>query len=135
MPRATVFRNPNVLRALLPDGVIKSTFVVLCCLAAPVTAQNLPCTSDQRAEYLQMLQNKISTNWRLPSHYQAVNCTVLISQSFRGEVLNAAVQGCTDPEIVKSIENATYLSSPLPLPRNDSCFERRIEVQVVRKPG
>jgi len=45
------------------------------------------------------------------------------------------VQGCTDPEIVKTIEDATYLSSPLPLPRNGSCFERRIEVRIVRKPG
>ena len=124
-----------MLRALLPDGVIKSTFVFLCCLVAPVAAQNSPCTSDQRAEYLQILQNRISANWRLPSHYRSVNCTVLINQSFRGEVLNAAVQDCTDPEIVKTIENATYLSSPLPLPRNDSCFERRIEVRVVRKPG
>ena len=82
-----------------------------------------------------MLQQEISTNWRLPSHYRSVSCTVVISQSFRGEVLNAAVQDCTDPEIIKTIEDATYLSSPLPLPRHDSCFERRIEVRVVRKPG
>jgi len=123
-----------VLRALSPDGVIKSTFVFLSCLAAPVAAQDAPCTSDQRAEYLQILQERISTNWRLPSHYRSINCTVLISQSFRGEVLNAAVQDCTDPELVRTIEDATYLSSPLPLPRNDSCFERRIEVRVVRKP-
>jgi hypothetical protein len=51
-----------VLRALLPDDVIKSAIVFLCCLAAPVAAQNSPCTSGQRAEYLQMLQQEISTN-------------------------------------------------------------------------
>ncbi len=123
-----------MLHVLLPDGAIRSAFLILCCLAAPVAAQNSPCSSDQRTEYLQMLQQRISTNWRLPSHYRSINCTVLISQSFRGEVLNAAVQDCTDPEIVKTIENATYLSSPLPLPRNDSCFERRVEVRVVRGP-
>jgi len=121
-----------VLRALLPDGVRLT--VILGLLAAPgfVVAQDSACTQAQRDEYLGKLQRRISENWRLPSNYRNVDCTVLVVQSFRGEVLNAAVQDCTDPELNRTIEDATYLSSPLPLPANDSCFERRIEIRVVR---
>jgi len=115
--------------------LLKGGFLLLCFLAGSAMAQDSPCTSAQHSEYLRAVQERITSNWRLASHYNTVSCTVLIAQTFRGEILNAAVQGCTDPEIVKTIEDATYLSSPLPLPGNGSCFERRIEVRIVRKPG
>jgi hypothetical protein len=119
----------------LPDGILAAISTGLLVAALPAAAADEPCTQQQRDEYVDRLQRRISENWRLPSHYREVDCTVVVVQSFRGEVLNATIEDCTDPEIRKSVENATYLSSPLPLPGNDSCFQREISLRVLRKPG
>jgi colicin import membrane protein len=122
-----------VSRVRLPEGILAATATGLLLAALPAAAADEPCTEQQRAEYVDRLQRRINGNWRLPSHYREIDCTVVVVQSFRGEVLNATIEDCTDPEIRKTIENATYLSSPLPMPRNESCFQREISLRIVRK--
>ena len=120
-------------RVQLPDGIITASIAGLLLAFGSAAFAEEPCSQQQRDEYMDRLERRISENWRLPTHYRDIDCTVLVVQSFRGEVLDASVLDCTDAEIRKSIEDATYLSSPLPLPRNDSCFQREINIRVLRK--
>jgi membrane protein involved in colicin uptake len=131
-----------VLRAPLPEATIKRSplFVILFLLLTPVAAQEagqyLECTANERDAYKQLLQRKLTANWRVSSQYRNVACTVTIAQNFRGEVLNAAVEDCADdPVLKKSAEDAAYSSSPLPTPENRACFERQIRVRLLHKPG
>ena len=122
-----------MLRALLRSGALTAVSLGLLVAALPSAVAEEPCTKQQRDEYVDRLQRRITENWRLPSHYREIDCTVVVAQSFRGEVLNAAVEDCTDSELRKTIEDAAYLSSPLPLPGNGSCFQREISLRILRK--
>jgi len=123
-----------VLRARLPEVACAATVLFAGCGGHAALAQETsPCTEAQWQAYIESIRQVVSAGFHLPAHYREVDCTVQIAQSFRGEVLDAAVQDCTNPELVKLIEDAAYLASPLPLPRNESCFEPSLEVRVLRR--
>lgn len=131
-----------MLRAQSPEASIRhlSLFAILFLSMTPVVAQDAgqyrECSAYERGAYLQSLHSKLISNWRVPVGTRSVTCTVLIAQNFRGEVLDAGVEDCSsqDAKLIKSIEDATYRSSPLPMPENKACFERKIRVRLVRKP-
>ena len=67
----------------------------------------------------------------MPDTIERVVCTVLIKQDFRGEVEQVGIANCGDDPIVhRSIVNAGYRASPMPLPENPACFRRDIIVQL-----
>ena len=128
-------------RVQSPEAPIKRATVVfllglvLTSAVANDTDQYGECSQNDRDAYMQAIQRKLISNWRVPAQHRSVSCTVVVSQNFRGEVLNAGVEDCADdPDLIKSIEDATYLSSPLPPPRNRACFERELRLRIVRKP-
>ena len=131
-----------MLRAQSPETSIRHTlpFVILFLSLTPALAQDAgqyrECSAYEREAYLQSLRSKLVSNWRVPTQFRSVTCTVIIAQNFRGEVLDAGVEDCSsqDARLVKSIEDATCRSSPLPMPENRACFERKVSVRLVRKP-
>lgn len=131
-----------MLRARSPEANIRYTipFVILFLSLTPALAQDddqyRECSAYERGAYLQSLHSKLISNWRVPIGVHSVTCTVLIAQNFRGEVLDAGVEDCSsqDAKLIKSIKDATYRSSPLPMPENRACFERKVRVRLVRKP-
>lgn len=128
-------------RAPLPELVLTRSsllFVLVLWIglaAAQDAEQYVECSKYERETYLQVLRQHVVTNWQAPSRTRDRACTVLIAQNFRGEVLNAGVEDCgDDPELIKSIEDAVYSSSPLPMPENNACFERNVRLRLVPKP-
>ena len=121
-----------------PDGLIRLLLLIACLFLTPGVAQeskkNKPCSASQLGDYMDLLQTTIASNWRLLSQYGLVTCTVRIHQNFRGEILHAAIEKCSEPGVTKSVENAAYVSSPLPLPANDQCFERTLVLELVHRP-
>ena len=124
-----------MLRGRSPES--RAGVIGLACLltAGLVPAQEdagKACPENDRQAYLETLGAAIVARWRVPGHYRNIDCTVRIAQSFRGEVLNATVEDCTDPELVKLIVDATYRASPLPSPANAACHQREIDVRLQR---
>jgi hypothetical protein len=93
------------------------------------------CSADDRYAYRQAVSQRISAYWHVPERFPGVRCVVVIAQNFRGEVLNVGVEECQDDaELEKTLEDAVYEASPLPLPANGDCFERKLRLDMLRKP-
>jgi dTDP-D-glucose 4,6-dehydratase len=93
------------------------------------------CSADDRDVYLQSVSQRISAYWHVPEHFHSVRCVVVVAQNFRGEVLNVGIEECRDnAELEKTLEDAVYEASPLPMPANRDCFERKLRLNMVRKP-
>jgi hypothetical protein len=60
-------------------------------------------------------------------------CTVLIPQNEAGRVFDAAFQRCTasDPRLPRSIEDAVWRASPLPLPADPDRFVPRLRLEFI----
>jgi hypothetical protein len=114
------------MRRLLP--------VVLLLLApSPATTdEDTPvCTESERNDYFDSIQRRIYDNWRVPYRNENLGCTVLIKQDWRGEVRDVGIARCTDdPVMHRSVVNAAYRSSPMPLPKNKACFTESVIVRI-----
>jgi len=142
MRKGMAFRNQKVSRSPLRDLNPARQLLLLAlllCVASAVAQdaeQYGECSQYERESYLQLLRQKLQSNWRVPIRHRQRACTVKIVQNFRAEVLNAGVEDCSDdPALIKSIEDAVYLSSPLPKPANPACFEKTVSVRMVPKPN
>ena len=91
------------------------------------------CPAVDMEAYITVIKQSVLENWK-PSRGVDVNrCVVVLAQSFRGEVLNVGFEDCEhNNDARKSIEDAVYLSSPLPLPVNTHCFERSLKISLYR---
>lgn len=95
-----------------------------------------PCSQDEWDEYFAAVQNHVIGHWRPPFNYRAMSCVVLIWQDFRSEVEHVEVLTCDEDEkVFKSVENAAYLSSPLPRPKNRACFSKQMTIRLYFIPG
>ena len=91
------------------------------------------CPAVDMEAYITIIKQSILASWQPSRGEEAEKCVVVFAQSFRGEVLNVVFEECAHEAIVrKSIENAVYLSSPLPLPVNTHCFERTLKISLYR---
>lgn len=106
------------------------------CLSAPAfagdSAPGVPaCSSLERDAYLGQVRQSVTARWSVPEWARAVGCTVIITQNFRGEVLDARVEDCPeDPRIRKSVKDAAYEASPLPTPANRACRDRVLRLRL-----
>ena len=108
--------------------------LLLLLLAAAAPAEEQECSSAELDVYLQMVRAQIYEFWTLPYKNRTIACTVLIKQNFRGEVLYVGIAKCTDDKLIhKSVINAAYEASPVPLPKNKACFENDLIVRIERK--
>ena len=91
------------------------------------------CPAVDMEAYITVIKQSVLANWK-PNRGEDMNkCVVVLAQTFRGEVLNVVFEECAhEAPVRKSIEDAVYLSSPLPLPVNTDCFERTLKISLYR---
>ncbi len=91
------------------------------------------CPAVDMEAYITVIKQAVLASWRPNRGEEAKRCVVVFAQTFRGEVLNVEFEDCAHIATVrKSIEDAVYLSSPLPLPVNTDCFERTLKISLYR---
>ena len=97
-------------------------------------AKRLKDLADKRAalnnEYIAQIKDKIERNWQRPPGTAAgLECVVLVSQIPGGEVVQAEIlTGSGNFAFDRSVVQAVLRSSPLPVPKDPSLFDRRIEI-------
>jgi len=81
-------------------------------------------------EYRQLLVQTIERNWiRPPSARAGLECTLYVTQAPGGTVIDVRLGTCNGDQAVKeSITNAVFRASPLPPPRDQRAFQRRLEI-------
>ena len=91
------------------------------------------CPAADMEAYITVIKQSVLASWRPSRGEEAKKCVVVLAQSFRGEVLNVEFEECAhEAPIRKTIEDAVYLSSPLPLPVNTHCYERTLKISLYR---
>jgi colicin import membrane protein len=82
------------------------------------------------AEYVRLIENRIEQKWIKPlSARPGLECIVDVVQIPGGDIVDVRVGRCNgDEAVVRSIESAVRLASPLPPPPKASLFERRLIV-------
>ena len=104
---------------------------VLSAAGAPVA----PCSQESWDEYFAKVQSHVIGHWRPPFSYRAFSCVILIRLDFRSEVEHVEILTCDDDQkVLNSAENAAYLSSPLPRPKNRACFSKQMTVRLYFDP-
>jgi len=102
-------------------------------LASAAIAQDEPreCTAVDFENYLGEIPTKRYESWKVPYGDTSIQCTVLVKQNFRGEVMDVGIAKRTDDaQIHKSVINAAYEASPMPRPAVRSCFQRDINIKI-----
>lgn len=85
-------------------------------------------SSGELSQYMAMIQQRVERKWVQPASAVAgVECSVSVQQLPSGEVIRAEVTRCNgDDTVRRSVENAVYAASPLPLPANRMLFDRNL---------
>ena len=83
-----------------------------------------------RIEYIAQIKDKIERNWlRPPGTASGRKCVVRVSQIPGGEVVQAEIQTSSgNIAFDRSVEEAVLRSSPLPVPKDPSLFDRHIVI-------
>ncbi|MFA5529623.1 MAG: cell envelope integrity protein TolA [Thiohalomonadaceae bacterium] len=85
--------------------------------------------SRLKAEYVDLIANKVSRNWLRPAGTSgSVDCQVFVRQLPGGEVVDVRLlQSCGSPALDRSVEAAVRKASPLPAPPTPDVFDREIK--------
>ncbi|MGH8142355.1 MAG: cell envelope integrity protein TolA [Steroidobacteraceae bacterium] len=86
--------------------------------------------SPEKAEYLSLIQARISRAWIRPASAQpGLKCIVHLTQIPGGEITHVTVEGCNGDDAVRqSVQTAAYRASPLPAPPDPALFDPNITV-------
>lgn len=133
MHKDMAFQSRKVLRAQWPrlarTGLVVLAFTGSLLPRAGVSQSD--CSDDERDAYFDSIETRIYENWRIPLTNRSISCKVLIKQDFRGEVRDAGIALCGDDAAIhRSVINAVYRASPMPLPPNKSCFAESVIVTI-----
>ena len=84
----------------------------------------------ERIEYIAQIKNKIERNWlRPPGTALGLKCVVRVSQIPGGEVVQAEIETSSgNIAFDRSVEDAVLRSSPLPVSKDPSLFDRNIVI-------
>ena len=85
-----------------------------------------------RAQWAAQISNKVQRNWQRPPNATAgLECLLIVEQLITGDVKSVAVSECnvSDPNIIRSLENAVQASSPLPARPAGVEFERIVRTR------
>ena len=87
-------------------------------------------------QYIALIRQKVSRNWaRPPGSEKGLQCTVMVKLAPGGEVIQATVvRSSGDAVFDRSVENAVYKASPLPLPQEADLFEYFREIEFLFNP-
>ena len=83
-----------------------------------------------------LIKQKIERNWVRPTGWsEGVECVVRVRLIPTGEPVQATVvRSCGNPAFDRSVENAVYKASPLPLPEDKGLFEHFRELDLRFRP-
>jgi colicin import membrane protein len=86
--------------------------------------------------YKGLIRQKVSRHWNRPAGAaKGLQCTVRVRLVPGGEVLTAAVSRSSgNPAFDRSVENAVYKATPLPVPQEPKLFEYFREIEFVFSP-
>lgn len=82
-------------------------------------------------DYRDDVYKKLYSNWTRPSYSKRDwECKVHVYQTDKGDVINVKFITCeNDIDFKKSIKDAVLKSSPMPLPKHPSLFNRTVEIK------
>lgn len=83
-----------------------------------------------------LIRQKVERNWVRPAGWtKGMECVVRVRLAPTGEVISAAIaRPSGSPAFDRSVENAVYKASPLPLPEDKSLFEHFRELELRFRP-
>ena len=98
--------------------------------ARQLDKERLAVLDAGRIEYIAQIKNKIERNWlRSPGTAAGLKCIVRLSQIPGGEVVQAEIRESSgNIAFDRSVEEAVLRSSPLPVPKDPSLFDRNIVI-------
>lgn len=83
-----------------------------------------------------LIRQKVERNWVRPAGWtKGMECVVRVRLAPTGEVINATIARPSGiPAFDRSVENAVYKASPLPLPEDKGLFEHFRELELRFRP-
>lgn len=104
--------------------------------AAAVAAQNAAKAQSAISRYKDLIRQKVEQNWVRPLNAQkGMECVVRVRLVPGGDVIQAhVVQSSGSAVFDRSVENAVYKASPLPLPDDQTLFVYFRELEFTFKP-
>jgi hypothetical protein len=118
----------------------KAQYVLYALLFLPglLTAEgsrSTSCSEIAMDEYQSEVLNHVVGNWVRPFDYRRLSCIIVLTQNFRGEVDYVEILDCdSEISVRKSAEDAGYVSSPLPMPKNRACFSKQLSIRLLYTP-
>lgn len=93
-------------------------------------------TMSEIAKYEALIKQKVERSWaRPPNSQKNLECSVRVRLVQSGEVMSAQVVRSSGNDIFdRSVENAVYKASPLPLPEDKSLFDHFRELEFKFRP-
>lgn len=93
-------------------------------------------TLGEVERYKALIRQKVSRSWNRPvTAAKGLQCTVRVRLVAGGEVLAASVvRSSGDPVFDRSVENAVYKATPLPVPQDPQLFDYFREIEFVFNP-
>lgn len=103
---------------------------------AVARAEQAARAASERARIEALIHQKIDRNWvRLPSWTPDMQCVVRVRLNPTGEVIQVTVvRPSGNAAFDRSVENAVYKASPLPLPEDKGLFEHFRELELKFRP-
>jgi colicin import membrane protein len=91
---------------------------------------------SELARYEGLIRQRVEHNWVRPAGWsRGMECIVRVRLVPTGEVISATViRSSGDAAFDRSVENAVYKASPLPLPEDKGLFEHFRELELRFRP-
>ncbi len=104
--------------------------------AATARAEQDARAQQELARVEGLIRQKVERNWVRPAGWtQGMECVVRVRLIPTGEAVQATVvRSSGNPAFDRSVENAVYKASPLPLPEDKSLFEHFRELELRFRP-
>ncbi|HCU54180.1 MAG TPA: cell envelope integrity protein TolA, partial [Gammaproteobacteria bacterium] len=99
-------------------------------------AEQAARTQSELDRYEGLIRQQVERNWVRPAGWSKnMECVVRVRLSPTGEVIKATViRPSGNPPFDRSVENAVYKASPLPLPEDKGLFEHFRELELRFRP-
>jgi colicin import membrane protein len=103
---------------------------------ARVRAEQAARAQQELARVEGLIRQKVERNWVRPAGWtRGMECVVRVRLAPTGEVIQATViRPSGSPAFDRSVENAVYKASPLPLPEDKGLFEHFRELELRFRP-
>jgi colicin import membrane protein len=103
---------------------------------AKAKAEQAARAQSELARVEGLIRQKVERNWVRPAGWtKGMECVVRVRLAPTGEVINATIaRPSGSPAFDRSVENAVYKASPLPLPEDKSLFEHFRELELRFRP-